>query len=391
MRIHPGLFSAVGHLPRGSVAIGNFDGVHVGHRALFAAARDSASRSGGKICALTFDPHPAAVLAPQFAPPAIGSALRKLELLAEAGVDDAVVQRFDRDFARTSAAEFVSMLAATGVSTVVVGQDFTYGKDRGGNAQSLRAALGDAGVDLQLVPPVTVEGLVVSSTKVREFVLEGRLEAARALLGRPLDLDGQVVRGAGRGRTLGWPTANVQYAEGQLLPAIGVYAVRVRVLEAEARGAKSEAADGGGAPALTATEFTPPRFGPSIKGAANLGLNPTFRDAAPTGQRPPLLLEVHLIDFAGDLYGRTLRVEFVQRLRDERRFNGIEALKAQILSDVGEAKRALAPAPAPGPRALRVGVVKTGQGQGQGKRGAAAQVWCARPIRRRGEPGGGLP
>ena len=352
MRIHPGLFSAVGHLPRGSVAIGNFDGVHVGHRALFAAARDSAARSGGKICALTFDPHPAAVLAPQFAPPAIGSAQRKLELLAEAGVDEAVVQRFDRDFARTSAAEFVSQLAATGVSTVVVGQDFTYGKDRGGNVASLRAALGDAGVDLQLVPPVTVEGLVVSSTKVREFILEGRLDAAAALLGRHLDLDGQVVRGAGRGRTLGWPTANVQYAAGQLLPAIGVYAVRVRVLESEARGVKPGVASGGDAPALTATgsgapaptatEFLPPHFGPCIKGAANLGLNPTFRDAAPSGQRPPLLLEVHLIDFAGDLYGKTLRVEFVHRLRDERRFGGIEALKAQILSDVEEAKRVLA-------------------------------------------------
>ena len=328
MRIHPGLFSAVGHLPRGAVAIGNFDGVHVGHRALFAAARVSADRAGGRLCALTFDPHPAVVLAPQYAPPAIGQLSRKLELFAEAGVEEAVVQRFDHDFSRTSAADFVSQLAATGVSTVVVGQDFTYGKDRGGDASMLRASLGDVGVELNLVRPVTVEGLVASSTKVREFILEGRLDAAKALLGRPLDLDGHVVRGAGRGRTLGWPTANVQYPVGQLLPAIGVYAVRARLLE----GAAVETGD-----------YLPPRYGPPMSGAANLGLNPTFRDAPllPGHRRPPLLLEVHLMDFAGDLYGRTLRVEFVQRLRDERRFNGIEALKAQIASDVEQARRVL--------------------------------------------------
>ena len=330
MRIHPGLFSAVGQLSRGAVAIGNFDGVHVGHRALFAAAREAGIRTGGPTCALTFEPHPAAVLAPQYAPPSISSPRRKLELLAEAGVDFAVVPHFDLAFARTSAPDFVEKLAATGVRTVVVGHDFTYGRDRAGNVETLRAALGAVGIDLKLVAPVTVEGLVVSSTKVREFVLEGRLDAACALLGRPLDLDGEVVRGAGRGRTLGWPTANLRYPDGQLLPAIGVYAVRARQIEAEATSEEQG-------------ELTPARLGAVLSGAANLGLNPTFREAnaGGSGQRPPLLLEVHLIDFAGDLYGKTLRVEFVKRLREERRFGGVEALKTQIAADVIEARRIL--------------------------------------------------
>lgn len=327
MRIHPGLFSAVGKLSRGAVAIGNFDGVHVGHRALFAAAQ----RRGGPCCALTFEPHPAAVLAPRYAPPLITSPLRKRELLAAAGVQDAVVQAFDREFARTEPAAFVEMVAATGVTEVVVGQDFTYGRDRGGNVDSLRAALAARGVALSVVAPVAVEGLVVSSTKVREFVLEGRLDAAAALLGRPLDLDGEIVRGAGRGRTLGWPTANVQYGEEQqLLPGIGVYAVRARLFEREPQG-------------VDGPEFVPPMLGEPIRGAANLGVNPTFRNTGVVvaGHKPPLLLEVHLIDFTGDLYGRRLRVEFVQRLRDERRFPHIDALKAQISADVDEAKRVL--------------------------------------------------
>ena len=317
MRIHPGLFSSVGKLARGALAIGNFDGVHLGHRALFAAAREAAARQGGPCSALTFEPHPARVLAPQYAPQLITSPARKLELFAECLVEDAVVQPFDAAFARTEPQAFVEALLATGVSEVVVGHDFTYGKDRGGNTESLRVALEERGVRLRLIAPVTANGLVVSSTKVREFALEGRLAAAAALLGRPLDLDGWVVRGAGRGRTLGWPTANVQTDQAQLLPAIGVYAVRVKLL--------GEAGN---------------RLLPA---AANLGVNPTFRESGVTaeGQKPPLLLEVHLLDFAGDLYGRPVRVAFVERLRNERRFPHVDALKAQIALDVAHARSLL--------------------------------------------------
>ena len=320
MRIHPGLSTAIGRLARGAVAIGNFDGVHLGHRALLAhsRARMASSSLQGPIAVLTFEPHPARVLAPDFAPPRICTPARKLELLEEQGVDDVVVQGFDGPFSQLSPDEFVDLLCKTGVSHVVVGNDFTYGKSRQGNVGSLGRALEERGVQLTLVPTVTVEGLVVSSTKVRAFALEGKVEAAAALLGRPLDLDGEVVRGAGRGRTLGWPTANLK-SEAELLPGVGVYAVRARVREARASG-------------------------PAIAGAANLGINPTFRNAGQAGSlqggKSPLLLEVHLLDFARDLYGQTLRVEFVKRLRAERRFPGPDALKAQIAADVEEARKA---------------------------------------------------
>ena len=321
MRIHPDLSTAIGRLARGALAIGNFDGVHLGHRALLAhsRARMAASSLAGPVAVLTFEPHPARVLAPAFAPPRICTPARKLELLEEQGVDDAVVQRFDFPFSQVSPDEFVDLLCKTGVSHVVVGNDFTYGRARQGNAASLGRALEERGVQLTLVPTVTVEGLVVSSTKVREFTLEGKVEAAAALLGRPLDLDGEVIRGEGRGRTLGWPTANLT-SEAELLPGVGVYAVRARVRA------------GAG-------------FGSPLAGAANLGINPTFRSAAQSGSlqggKSLLLLEVHLLDFAQDLYGQTLRVEFVRRLRAERRFPGPDALKAQIAADVAEARTAL--------------------------------------------------
>jgi riboflavin kinase / FMN adenylyltransferase len=312
MRIHDGLSASVGKLTGGAVAIGNFDGVHLGHQALFAAARRDAR---GPTSALTFEPHPARLLAPTYAPPLISEKPRKRELIAAAGVTDLIEQPFDAAFAATGPEQFVDMVAATGVAEVVVGHDFTYGKARAGTVETLRGSLGARGVQLRVVPPVAVNGLVCSSTKVREFVLEGRVEAANMLLGRPFDLDGEVVQGAGRGRKLGWPTANIR-TNNELLPAVGVYAVRARLLP-------------DGAP---------------IPGAANLGLNPTFRPevalAGAAGQ-PPLSLEVYLMDFAQDIYGRKLRVEFVHRLREERRFPGIDALKAQIAQDVEHARRLL--------------------------------------------------
>jgi riboflavin kinase / FMN adenylyltransferase len=322
MRIHPGLIAANGKLPRGAVAIGNFDGVHLGHRALLAHSREKVDRSSlqGPVAALTFEPHPASVLAPPFAPRRIGTPERKVELLAAAGADEVVVQPFSAGFASLSPEAFVELLCATQISHVVVGHDFTYGRGRSGNTDSLRRALEERGVSLTLVPTVTVGGLVVSSTKVREFVLEGHVDGAAALLGRPFDLDGEVVRGEGRGRLLGFPTANLK-SEQDLLPSLGVYAVRVRLFDGQA-------------------------LGPLLPGAANLGINPTFRTAAQAGTlqggRTPLLLEVHLIDWSGDLYGRRARVEFVRKLRDERRFPGVEALKAQIGADVAEARQLLA-------------------------------------------------
>jgi riboflavin kinase/FMN adenylyltransferase len=312
MRIHDGLSAAKGKLTGGAMAVGNFDGVHLGHQALFGAARRDAQ---GPVCALTFEPHPARLLAPDYAPPLICEKPRKRELIAASGVTDLVEQRFDAALASTPPEKFIEMVVGTGIAEVVVGHDFTYGKARAGTVETLRDSLGERGVRLRVVPPVAVNGLVCSSTKVREFVLEGRVEAANMLLGRPFDLEGDVVQGAGRGRKLGWPTANIRTTN-ELLPAVGVYAVRARLLP----------------------------DGSPIAGAANLGLNPTFRPevalAGAAGQ-PPLSLEVHLIDFAEDIYGRRVRVEFVHRLREERRFPGVDALKAQITHDVKQAARLL--------------------------------------------------
>src|SRR5262245_59064827 len=277
MRIHNGIASSAGQLTRGALAIGNFDGVHLGHRGLFDAAKVSARASGGPVCALTFEPHPARVLAPEYAPPLISSPSRKRELLAEAGVEELVVQPFDRAFAGTEPERFVELLAATGVGEVVVGHDFTYGRERRGTVETLRAALAKRGVQLQVVAPITVNGLVVSSTKIREFTLEGRVEAAAQLLGRPFDLEGDVVRGAGRGRKLGWPTANIR-TDAELLPAVGVYAVRARLFESAT--SPSTSPSDSASPSTSTSTYRPPRLGPPIAGAANLGLNPTFRDDA---------------------------------------------------------------------------------------------------------------
>jgi riboflavin kinase/FMN adenylyltransferase len=308
MRIHDGLDAATGRLQGGAIAIGNFDGVHLGHQALFGAVRRDTQ---GATAALTFEPHPARLLAPQYAPPLICETPRKRELIAACGISDLIEQRFDKEFAGTPPERFVERIAATGASEVVVGHDFTYGMARAGTVETLRDSLGRRGLRLHVVPPVAVNGLVCSSTKVREFVLEGRVEAANMILGRPFDLEGEIVQGAGRGRKLGWPTANIRTTN-ELLPAVGVYAVRARLP--------------GGAP---------------NGGAANLGLNPTFRPevalAGAAGQ-PPLSLEVHLLDFNEDIYGQRMRVEFVHRLREERRFPNVEALKAQITQDVKQAR-----------------------------------------------------
>ena len=338
MRIHSGIAGSAGRLTRGALAIGNFDGVHLGHRGLFDAAKASARKLGGPSSVLTFEPHPARLLAPEYAPPLISSPARKRELLAEAGVEELVVQPFDRAFAGTEPERFVDLLAATGACEVVVGHDFTYGRERAGTVDTLRASLAGRGLRLHVVAPIRVHGLVVSSTKIREFTLEGRVEAAAQLLGRPFDLEGDVVRGAGRGRKLGWPTANIR-TEAELLPAVGVYAVRARLIESSTTTSTPTPTPTSTSDPTSTTTYVPPTLGPPMPGAANLGLNPTFRDDAHAGsRREPLMLEVHLLDLDQDLYGRSLRVEFVHRLRDERRFPNVEALKEQIARDVAAAR-----------------------------------------------------
>ncbi len=310
---------AAGRLRGCAVAIGNFDGVHLGHQRLLALARELARARGAAAAVLTFEPHPVRVLRPKLAPPLLATLPRKLELLAAAGADAAVVQPFDLGYAASAAETFVArdLAGALGCEDVVVGYDFTAGHERA-RVDALRPLLAAHGIRLHVVEPVTADGLVVSSTKIREFLLEGNVEAAALLLTRPHDVDGVVARGAGRGRGFGFATANVETAA--LLPANGVYAIR--------------AALGG-------------RVGPGgLEGAAlhegvcNVGTKPTVEaNAAVTA-------EAHLFDFEGhDLYGERIRVAFVARLRDERRFPTLDALRAQIAADAERARDVLSKAP----------------------------------------------
>jgi riboflavin kinase/FMN adenylyltransferase len=303
-----------------AVVIGNFDGVHRGHLALLERARERAAAMGGESAALTFEPHPAVVLAPRLAPRLITTTRRKLELLAAAGLDACVVEPFDRDLALLSPAEFarVVLADAIGARRVVVGFDFTFGHRRAGTTALLTSLGHELGFEVDVVEPFTVDGLVASSTRVRGFVGEGNLAGARLLLGRDFEVCGRVVRGAGRGRDLGIPTANVA-PETQLLPASGIYAVWLELLP--------EAAPEGGSAAAS---------GPRLAGAASLGTNPTFESGG------ELSLEVHVLDFDGDLYDRRVRVGFVERLRGERRFPGAAELVAQIHRDIDDTRRVLA-------------------------------------------------
>ncbi|MFT3706774.1 MAG: bifunctional riboflavin kinase/FAD synthetase [Archangium sp.] len=290
-----------GPLKGAAICLGNFDGVHLGHQALFAEAAKH-----GPVAALTFQPHPGKVLQPQLAPRLIVSQQRKLELLEAAGATAVVVQPFSTEYAKSTPAMFeASLFDGLQVRTVVVGTDFTYGQKRAGTVATLTEAAKQRAAQVVTVNPVTIEGVVVSSSKIREYVLEGRVEAAARFLSRPFDLDGVVVPGAGRGRTIGFPTANID-TPNELRPAAGVYAIRVRVPGEGARG-----------------------------GAANIGVKPTFGGGEVT-------IEAHLFDYQGDLYGKKLRVEFLERLRSEKRFASASELSAQIARDLEEARAAVA-------------------------------------------------
>lgn len=288
-----------------AIAIGNFDGVHRGHTALVRQARSLAGPDGDVVI-LTFDPHPVQVLAPHAAPPLVTTQARKLELLAAAGADAVVVEPFTAELAALTPDAFVTevLTGACGARHIVVGADFTYGKSRGGNVETLAAAGARHGFDVSVVAPVTVDGEVASSTRVRGYLRAGDVRRAAALLGRPYDVDGVVVRGAGRGKGLGIATANVD-TDGVVLASPGIYAVTL-----ERPGAD-------------------PRPLPAV---ASLGTNPTFTDAG------KLVLEVHVLDFDADLYGARVRVGFVERLRDEARFDAVDALLAQIHADIAAAR-----------------------------------------------------
>ncbi len=286
------------------VTIGNFDGVHLGHRALLAAARELAG--SGSVTALTFAPSPRDVMQPGHGVPQIQTLDDRVRTLREAGADEVTLVPFTQELSTWSPERFARDILAGehGAAGVVVGWDFRFGKGRSGTPDTLRTTLGVPVVEVQAV---LLDGAPVSSTRTRQAVLDGDLGLAARLLTRPHEVVGRVVRGDQRGRTLGVPTANVR-PDTELLPPPGVYAVRAWV------------------------------DGVWVNGVANLGDRPTF---GPGRGR----LEVHLLDGSWELYDQVLRVALVARLRDEVKFDGVEALVAQIHSDIHHARDVLRKTP----------------------------------------------
>lgn len=297
---------------RGSVVtIGVYDGVHLGHRALLSDVRRLADSRDCPVTVVTFDRHPASVVRPEFAPKLLTDVEQKLELLDGTGVDYALVIHFDEERSREPAEDFVGeiLVGALGARSVVVGHDFHFGHNRGGNVDLLQRMGREAGFDV-LGVTLTADrndGEVVSSTRIRRLLAHGDLDEANHLLGRPHEVRGHVEHGDKRGRELGFPTANVAIPDNVQLPADGIYAGWYR------------RPDGAVHPT-----------------AISLGRRPTFYD-----EQHWSLLEAYLIDFEGDLYDEPARVSFVQKLRDELRFESIDALVDQIRRDVDAARHVL--------------------------------------------------
>lgn len=300
-----GLFDARDKRP--AVGLGNFDGVHIGHQAILAAVKADAAKRGAPSVLYTHDPHPAVVLRHGTPPPKITTLEEKIEIVDALGLDYMVVEPFTIDFAAQTPEEFVQnvLVGRLGIGHAFVGENFGFGKGRAGKATDLQAFGRTLGFDVTLVPPVNVGGQPASSTRVRAAVQAGDVALAQELLGRPFALRGTVVHGAARGAGLGFPTANLA-PDKDLLPARGVYAC-IAWLDRKPYSA------------LT-----------------NVGVKPTFGTEA-------LTIEAFLLDYHGDAYGHSLNLEMIARLREEKKFPGIEALKAQIASDVEEGKKILAP------------------------------------------------
>ena len=305
MRIVRGLPSAPPERRPTAVALGVFDGVHLGHRAILGAAVAHARATGAPALACTFDPHPMEVLQPDRAPAPITTLDERLTLISLCGVDETIVLSFTREFAAVEPESFVKDILVDRLTArqVVVGFNHRFGRGARGDAALLRDLGARLGFSVDVIPPLEVDGIPVSSTAIRTALGRGDVEAASRMLGRRYSLPGTVVAGAGRGRTLGFPTANIA-PDRPVLVAAGVYAC-----SAEVAGQRQRA-------------------------VVNVGVRPTFDEAT-------LAVEAYLLDFAGDLYGQTIRLEFVSRVREERRFPSVDALKAQIADDVATARHRL--------------------------------------------------
>jgi len=286
------------------LALGNFDGLHRGHMKFIDRVRRRAGERGGTPAAMTFDPHPPRVVRPDKAPPLLMTKAQKIEALGRSGMQGIAVVRFTSELSKWEPEVFVRTVLVEWLHVVEVwvGANFLFGHERAGNFSVLRSLGARYGFRAEKIDPVRYKDFVVSSTRVRRLIAEGRVDEAGALLGHHYFIDGTVRRGAGRGRGIGVPTANLQSVN-ELSPPLGVYATTVTV-------------DGVVRPAIT-----------------NIGLRPTFGDVTEP------VIETHIFDYDRDLYDRELRVSFVQRLREERAFPDVDALRAQIDADCRSARR----------------------------------------------------
>lgn len=315
VKVIPDIRSIQGLESESSVALGTFDGVHLGHRRLVALTVEMAKENGLVPVAFTFANHPLAVIGQGGGPPMITTGREKVDLLFGLGVEVVVDQVFDREFASLSPEAFARDILAGKMRArrVVVGFNYSFGA-RGAGTPDILARLGERlGFSVTVVPPVRVGAEVVSSSEIRRAIQDGDVEKAARLLGRPYSLSGPVVAGRGQGRTLGYPTANVQLASGICLPKDGVYAVKVRVGDAPGAG---------------------PQGGPILDGICNIGSNPTFSGKERT-------LEVHIFGLSESLYGRWLEVFFAVRLRGEIKFDTPYLLARQIHLDSMKAQEIL--------------------------------------------------
>ena len=302
MKVYRGLHGLEGKFKSPAVTLGNFDGVHIGHGEIFRRLKKRSGEIGGEALIFTFDPHPAKVLRPELSPSIITPLPEKLSLIEEHGLDGIILADFNKEFAEQHPASFVKDILheKIGAKLVIIGHDFTFGKGKEGNIDSLISLGKEAGFSVEVVEPIRLDGEIVSSTRIRAMIKDGKVKEASSLLGRHHSIEGKVIKGHGRGKPLGFPTANIDF-HAELLPKYGVYAVKAQLGQRQ------------------------------LTGVTNIGTKPTFNDDEPS-------IETHIFDFDESIYGKELKISFVDRVRDVRSFNNTQDLSDQIAKDVGKAK-----------------------------------------------------
>jgi riboflavin kinase / FMN adenylyltransferase len=305
MNVYNGLDALQEPFRRSTVAIGTFDGVHLGHQAVIQTATEDARQNNRRAVVFTFDRHPAELLAPDRVPGYLTTPAQRIPLIAAQGTEELVIVHFDSALAGLTAEEFVRMILKErlGAEAIVIGDDFHFGKNRSGNAEYLHSVQESFGFQLSVHAPVLLDGVPVHSSQIRALIREGKVSDAERLLGHPFLLSGRVVQGQQLGRTLGYPTANLALTVNQVVPADGIYAVEAILDD-----------------------------GRTFGGACSIGSRPTIAGAGRS-------IETYLFDFNGDIYGRGMELRFLHYLRPEVKFDSLDALVLQMAQDVKQARQ----------------------------------------------------